>query len=455
MATVTAFIRTSKTDKNKSANVRFRLRDGRDLQLFHKSELSIIPDKWDEKLQKIKARCIIDEQERKTFDTDVNNRKALIKDIYLEKGKTLTSDALDVEIDKALHPEKYGIHPEATTVLKFFADFISTAHTRKDRKSGRLLSLDNIRNYKATERSLRELAEKMGKSDFEFSEMNKEFYDKFVAYLQSEITVVENGETKVIKKHYTLNTIGKHIKVLKLILNEAQAKGLCSIPNMKNIFYVFTEEADTVYLNEDELQQLKDKDLSEIPHLDRVRDQFLLLAWTGSRFSDLSKVTKSDIKEVGGDKYISFRQQKTNNKVTIPLHPVVIEIFEKYDYKLPPEISNQKFNKFIKMACQAAEINASETTTQTVGGKLITENFEKWQLVASHTGRRSFCTNMYKRGLPTIMIMSISGHTTEKAFLKYIKVKQEEHAEMMAKKWAEMYGSDKSTIKKRQTKKIK
>jgi integrase len=63
----------------------------------------------------------------------------------------------------------------------------------------------------------------------------------------------------------------------------------------------------------------------------------------------------------------------------------------------------------------------------------------KYDLITSHTGRRSFCTNMYKRGLPTLMIMSISGHKTEKSFLKYIKVRQEEHAAMMAAKWKEIY----------------
>lgn len=78
MATVTAFIRTTKTGKNKSANVRFRLRDGREFQLFHKSELSVLPDKWDEKQQKIKARCIIDEQQRKDFDKAISDRKNLI-----------------------------------------------------------------------------------------------------------------------------------------------------------------------------------------------------------------------------------------------------------------------------------------------------------------------------------------------------------------------------------------
>jgi integrase len=212
---------------------------------------------------------------------------------------------------------------------------------------------------------------------------------------------------------------------------------------MKSVFYVFSEESDTIYLNEDELQKLKDTDLSESPFLDRVRDWFLLLAWTGCRFSDLEKVTKTDIK----NNFITFRQQKTNNKVTIPLHPVVIEVLEKYNNDLPAEISNQKFNEYIKIVCQKAELFSPETTTRTVGGKLVTEKFAKWELVTSHTGRRSFCTNMYKRGLPSLMIMSVSGHTTEKAFLGYIKVTQEEHAEMMAKQWAEMYAKPKKSKK--------
>lgn len=106
---------------------------------------------------------------------------------------------------------------------------------------------------------------------------------------------------------------------------------------------------------------------------------------------------------------------------------------------MPEPITNQRFNEYIKEASKQAKIESIETMTRTVGGKLVTEKFEKWEHVSSHTGRRSFCTNMYKRGLPTLMIMSISGHTTEKSFLKYIKVKQEEHAAMMANKWKEIY----------------
>ena len=73
---------------------------------------------------------------------------------------------------------------------------------------------------------------------------------------------------------------------------------------------MFKEEAYTVYLDEKELQQLKNTDFSEVPHLDHICDWFLLLAWTGSRFSDLEKITKADI----DDEYITFRRQKTNTK---------------------------------------------------------------------------------------------------------------------------------------------
>ena len=102
-------------------------------------------------------------------------------------------------------------------------------------------------------------------------------------------------------------------------------------------------------------------------------------------------------------------------------------------------MADQRFNEYIKEVARRAKIDNKEAVTRTIGGKLQTITQPKYELISSHTGRRSFCTNMYKRGLPTLMIMSISGHKTEKSFLKYIKVKQEEHAQMMAKAWQEMY----------------
>jgi integrase len=354
----------------------------------------------------------------------------------LEPDKnSLTSEWLEQAIDEKLHPEKYiveSVEIQPQTVLAYIRYFVANADKRKDKKTSRLLSPNTKKQYVTTEKHLISFAKHQGKLDYLFSEINEQFYNDFVDYLTKKEYKIKTkrGEEVNENKQYTLNSVGKYIRALKVMISSAK-----NIEAETSNFYVFNEEVDNVYLNETELQQLKNFDFKKDPHLDRVRDWFLLLAWTGSRFSDLDKISKSNIK----DNTITYRQQKTNTLVTIPLHPVVNEILQKYNFKMPEAISNQKFNDYIKDACKQAKIDGIETFTRTVGGKLITEAKPKYDLVSSHTCRRSFCTNMYKRGLPTIMIMSISGHKTEKSFLKYIKVKQEEHAEMMAKAWKEMY----------------
>jgi len=369
--------------------------------------------------------------EMKETQTFHENQKTILSEINTAISDTLKNTELDRSnsdwllncIDRYYQRGQYAPKietPVVTTVFQFIDKFIKEAPSRKDKSTGRLLTHNNIQQYRATEKHLKDFAKGIRKKDFEFSDIDQSFYDGYVAFLQ--------------KKSFTQNSVGKHVRVLKLMLNEATTQGY-NTNAYYNSFHVFTEETDTIYLNEEELQQLKDADFSKNPHLDRVRDWFLLLAWTGSRFSDLEKVTKTDIK----DGFITFRQQKTNEKVKIPLHPVVMEILEKYDYNMPNVISNQRFNEYIKDACKIAGINSSETMTRTVGGELVNKVFEKWEQVSSHTGRRSFATNMYKRGLSSLTIMAVTGHRTEKSFLKYIKIKQDEHAEMMKKAWEKMY----------------
>lgn len=425
MATVWAFIRTSTKTK---AKVRFRVTGDRGEIVFHTSELSILSDQWDSKKQGVKAKVslFVDPMFNNNpadFDRAVIDRKQLLKRIAESTNEIITSQWLDEQIDKAVNPQKYAPVQEiekATTLLRWVDRFIETAPERKDKATGQKLAYNNIQQYRATQKHLRAFAKGKRKKDFEFTEIDQKFYDSFVSYLQS--------------LNFTANSVGKHIRVLKLMLNEATAAEINTSPKYK-AFHVYTEDTDTVYLNESELKQLKNTDLSQTPYLDRVRDWFLLLAWTGCRFSDLEKIGKTDIV----DDFITFRQQKTNTKVKIPLHPVVIEILQKYNYNLPEPISNQRFNEYIKEVAERAGINSMETITRTVGGKLQSTQHPKYELISTHSGRRSFCTNMYKCGLPTLMIMSISGHKTEKSFLKYIKIKQDEHAEMMKQAWAKMY----------------
>ncbi|OAV75391.1 Site-specific recombinase XerD [Bacteroidales bacterium Barb7] len=427
---------SAKADTNPQKEIRIRFKHG-SIDQQAKTNIFLPAEYWDREAQRIMIpnfRLMNDEKKQLKIHLAAQNEKlnalvAVVQTAFNDADRScIFSDWLKLVIDQYNFPEKYEPQIEeeekAKTLFQFVEHFIREATGRKDKNTGRPLTHNNIQQYKATEKHLKDFAKSMGSRDFDFCAIEQSFYDKFVSFLQG--------------KEFTANSVGKHIRILKLMLNEATIQGYNTY-NYYNSFHVFTEEIDNVYLTETELRQLKDKDFSKVPYLDRVRDWFLLLAWTGCRFSDLEKVGKTDIK----DGFISFRQQKTNAKVTIPLHPVVLEVLEKYNYNLPEPISNQRFNEYVKEAVKLAEINSVESLTVTKGGRLVTEKYEKWELVSSHTGRRSFCTNMYKRGLPTLMIMSISGHKTEKSFLKYIKVKQNEHAEMMKKAWEDMYKSNK------------
>ena len=104
MATVKAFIRTGKKDRE--ANIRFRISDGRNVQLYHKSELLILPSLWDEKREQYKAKCIVKTEDRIRLNTAISDRKKLLLSIYNETPG-ITSEKLEQLADEHLHPEKY------------------------------------------------------------------------------------------------------------------------------------------------------------------------------------------------------------------------------------------------------------------------------------------------------------------------------------------------------------
>ncbi len=162
-----------------------------------------------------------------------------------------------------------------------------------------------------------------------------------------------------------------------------------------------------------------------------VRDLFLIGCYTGLRFSDFSKLVQKNI----ADGYITIQQTKTGENVIITVHNVVRQIIKKHN-GIPPIVSNQKFNVYLKEICKTVPAFLEVVPKViTKAGKKVTLTLRKWEMISSHTARRSFATNEYLNGTPSITIMAVTGHKTEKAFLKYIKVTSKEHAEKMKFLW--------------------
>jgi len=227
-------------------------------------------------------------------------------------------------------------------------------------------------------------------------------------------------------KGFSANYIGKNISTLKQFFNEAVEQKLTSNTAYKSTRYSRpSEEVESIYLTNDELVAMYQKKMTNSK--ERVMDLFLVGAFTALRFSDIRRLTEENV--TGG--FIRIRHIKTGETVVIPLHWIVKEIFEKYDNRFPEAISNQKMNDALKLIGRGCGIKDMVVKSRTKGGKRTSQTFEKWELITTHTARRSAATNMYLAGIPSISIMRITGHRTEKSFMKYIRISQEENALFM------------------------
>ena len=190
MASVKAFIRTSakKTDKVK---IRFRLSDGRNVQLFHKSEFEVDPKTFDEKEQKIKAKVVFPKDERTKFDDGIADRKKLIRSIY-DSSIELTSELLDLKIDQAFHPEKY-IQVEKDKPKTFFDvyDLFVASYRGTERMKQHYRSVKRIlQRYELfSQKSLPSFA-------FTFESIDMELLRKIETFIHIEHSLFDNSSFK-------------------------------------------------------------------------------------------------------------------------------------------------------------------------------------------------------------------------------------------------------------------
>jgi integrase len=227
------------------------------------------------------------------------------------------------------------------------------------------------------------------------------------------------------EKNYRSSTIRSFCQKIVTILHVAQREGY-KVNIQDNLTLPSDEGSKAIYLSLDELQRLHDMQLKS--ENAAICDIFLIGCFTALRYSDYSKLTRDNL--IGND--IVIKTKKTGVVVRIPMHPYVREIFDKYHYFLPPMKSQQNFNKVIKTICKRAAITDPVRIERTVGLKIERKNYPKWQLVSSHTARRSGATNMYLAGIPVFRIMLITGHKTQESFFRYIRITAEENATILA-----------------------
>ena len=370
-------------------------------RLFYSFGQRITPSNWDKPKQRVKSN----KQTIADGDYSLNDLLDTLKKVCEKTYKEELATGIPSPEKMKEHLEKVRYQnlakkPEGPTLYNLIERFTAGEIKYK----GRDKSPNTIKTYNTFKKHLEEFDIK-NKTISNFDNINLDFYYKYVSFLKS--------------KNLSQNAMAKDIQILKVFMGEAiDLKYTNNMEFRQKKFAIERQETDAIFLTEKEILKLYRHDFSGNKKLEGVRDLFVFGCFVGLRYSDYSNIKPGNVVQIEGDYFIKLKTQKTKEQVIIPCNPVVIEIFDKYQdnaNKLPRSLSNQKFNDYIKDACEAAEL--------TEQGRLITDpNLKLWECVSSHTARRSFATNYYLQGFPTIDLMKITGHRTEKAFMRYIRV---------------------------------
>jgi integrase len=397
-------------------------------KLVYSTKFNIDPKDWDKKKQCVKARA-------KTTDDGSVNLNDLLKNLR------------DVCL-AAYNKEMAGGIP-SREALKAHLDGYMYRNVRKDDKArkdpaffdlvDRFISGEigdkktegTLKTYETAKMHLENFQEAKG-YQVNFATINLEFKYAYVNFLgKSRMQPNKKTKKKVKVPALSANSIAKEIKNVRTFMNMAVELGYTTNLAFKSKKFGKVEgtgETAAVYLNDRELRDLYKYDFSNTKRLEAVRDLFVFSSFVGLRYSDASAIKPENIVKKANGKYrIKIIMQKTGDPVEIPCNDIVMSIFKKYEAnsnRLPPSITNQKYNKYLQEVCELAGL------TET--GRLSSDlNKPLFECISSHTARRNFATNCYLAGMDSRMIMTVTGHKTEESFKKYIKVSREETADKM------------------------
>ena len=283
------------------------------------------------------------------------------------------------------------------------------------------------------------------KKNIKFSDLTESTLTEFVAYMRDSKKLRTPRKKKGEREDYDQedlvglknSTIEKKLGYLRWFLNWATDRGYNTNLDYKKFRPTLKmTQRKVIYLTKEEIARVRELEFSESQaYLDPIRDVFLFCCFSGLRHSDVNNLRRSDVK---GD-HIEITTQKTADSLSIELNKVTKAILEKYkntpfkDGKALPNYTNQAMNRDIKELCKLAGIN-EEIRVTTYKGNVRTDKIQpKWELVGTHTGRRTFIVNALSLGITPNIVMKWTGHSDYKAMKPYIDIVDSIKASSMTK----------------------
>ena len=349
---------------------------------------SIKPEHWDKKTRRAKTMRGAQGDRNRKLNLILNEYEFAVERIRDLYGSALTKDKLKAKLDEYFHVQEKK--PE--TVLELFDEYL------QEIKDVGTLTKGSQTKYRQSRDKFKRF---QGKRQLKLKDITDTVLWAFVAYMRD---VYQNTD----------NSLSRNLVFFKTFLNWNIKKGRAVPDDFKQVT-IKKRDTDDIALTQEEINILETINLDH--RLDIYRDMFLIGVYSGQRFSDYSVFEKADVSKG----MIIKRAKKTETNSYIPLHPKLERLLEKYNWEVK-KISSQKFNKAIQQICKKAGFDDEVKKTKYQGSKKMIERFHRWEIVTSHTARRTFITLSSEKGMPDHIIMSITGIRDPKTLNKYKKL---------------------------------
>nr|WP_298997231.1 tyrosine-type recombinase/integrase [uncultured Allomuricauda sp.] len=312
-------------------------------------------------------------------------------------GEDFTSKILREEFDREFKKAPTG----KNLFFKAYDEFME-ANIKKQN-----WSLNTIKRYQNIRNILEEF-EQSTRYKLTFKSINNKFLIEFTDYCMR-------------GRNHATNTFRRNLGLFKTFMIWAYANGYTyqdDFRKFKKMKEAFTKK---VALKAEDLSYLMGYDLKS-PKLERARDVFVFACSTGMRYGELKLIGKHNV--VDGN--IELKEEKSANKKPreIPLNPLSRMILKKYDYQLPL-IANQKQNEYLKDVFKAIGYDQEVERVITRGKTVEREKVPLYELISTHTARRTFITMMKRKGKSDKLIAKITGHSDLKTLNQYYQVDDE------------------------------
>ena len=372
-------------------------------RIKYRTNYKILPKSWHFEKERLKPSA----SGALEFNVELNNlancctREAMRKKetnqfLSKEDYKQIVQDCIDR--DNAVNSE-ISISHLKTQFLSYKSNFVKEGTLKEYRTVFK--GLEDFEKHKGTKLILRE--------------MDGKFLDQFEVFLSRKKNTNDGDKEGLLN-----DTIHKYISTLKVFLKWCNDNDYLVHPDVfKTQKTNFKKKAynEIIALSESEIQKLMNHDLSDRPSLERVRDLFCLLCYTGQRFEDLINFDPKDIKNNAWD----FISVKVKKRVIVPFEGYIApakDILERIGYSVP-KISNQKFNEYIKTVGKLAGMDEIIKITRYSGKQKLVIEKRKYDFLSSHVGRRSMVTNLLSRNVPITLVQKLTAHSDIRTLMKY------------------------------------